>query len=155
MPSNWYKKYSRNKCSKCSDHSCSHSQKESLYQHFIRGCGGTRWRSWLRHCVTSRKVASSIPDGVIGIFHWHNSSGRTVAVGLTQPLIGIFPGGKGGRCVGLTTLPPPCADCLEIWDPQTPGTLRVCSGLYRDCFTFTIWFQGLETVGMSHKWYCS
>ena len=31
--------------------------------------GGTRWRSWLRHCVTSRKVAGSIPDGVNGIFH--------------------------------------------------------------------------------------
>ena len=30
---------------------------------------GTRWRSWLRHCVTSRKVAGSIPDGVTGIFH--------------------------------------------------------------------------------------
>ena len=30
---------------------------------------GTRWRSWLRHCATSRKVAGSIPDGVIGIFH--------------------------------------------------------------------------------------
>ena len=30
---------------------------------------GTRWRSWLRHCATSRKVASSIPDGVIVIFH--------------------------------------------------------------------------------------
>jgi len=28
----------------------------------------------------------------------------------------MFPGGKGGRCVGLTTLPPSCADCLEIWD---------------------------------------
>jgi hypothetical protein len=30
---------------------------------------GTRWRSWLRHCATSRKVAGSIPDDVIGIFH--------------------------------------------------------------------------------------
>jgi hypothetical protein len=28
---------------------------------------GTRWRSWLRHCAT--KVAGSIPDYVIGIFH--------------------------------------------------------------------------------------
>ena len=27
------------------------------------------WRSWLRHCATSRKVTGSIPDGVIGIFH--------------------------------------------------------------------------------------
>jgi len=31
--------------------------------------GGTRWRSWLRHCATSRKVAGSIPDGVIEFFH--------------------------------------------------------------------------------------
>ena len=30
---------------------------------------GTRWRSWLRHCATSRKVAGSIPDGVTRIFH--------------------------------------------------------------------------------------
>ena len=39
-------------------------------------------RSWLRHCATSRKVAGSIPDGVIGIFHWHNPSGRTMALGV-------------------------------------------------------------------------
>ena len=25
--------------------------------------------SWLRHCATSRKVAGSIPDDVIGILH--------------------------------------------------------------------------------------
>jgi len=41
----------------------------------------------------------------------------------------MFPGGKGGQCVGLTTLPPSCADCLEIWAPQPPGTLRACPGL--------------------------
>ena len=40
-----------------------------------------------------------------------------------------FLGGKGGRCVGLTALPPSCADCLEIWEPQPPGTLRDCPGL--------------------------
>jgi hypothetical protein len=47
---------------------------------------GTRWRSWLRHRVTSQKVAGSIPDGVIGIFHWHNPSGCTMDLGLTHPL---------------------------------------------------------------------
>jgi hypothetical protein len=31
---------------------------------------------------------------------------------------GIFPGGKGGRCVGLTSLPLSLADCLEIWSPN-------------------------------------
>jgi hypothetical protein len=41
---------------------------------------------WLRHCAPNRKVAGSIPDGVIGIFHSHNPSGRTIALGSTQPL---------------------------------------------------------------------
>jgi len=41
----------------------------------------------------------------------------------------MFPGGKGGRCVGLTTLSPSRADCLEIWEPQPPGTLKACPGL--------------------------
>jgi len=38
-------------------------------------------------------------------------------------------GVKGGRCVGLTTLPPSCVECLEIWEPQPPGTLRDCPDL--------------------------
>jgi hypothetical protein len=28
-----------------------------------------------------------------------------------------------------TTLPPSCADCLEIWETQPPGTLRACPDL--------------------------
>jgi hypothetical protein len=95
---------------------------------------GTRCCVWLRHCATSRKVASSIPKGVIGIFHWHNPSGCTMALGLTQPLNRneyqeYFMGGKGSQYVELTTLPPSCADCLEKWEPQPPGTLRVCTGI--------------------------
>jgi hypothetical protein len=35
-----------------------------------------------------------------------------------------FQGGKGERSIGLTTLPLSYADCLEIWKPQPPGTLR-------------------------------
>jgi len=45
---------------------------------------GTQWCSWLRHCATSRKVAGSIPGGVIGTFHWHNPSSRTMALASTQ-----------------------------------------------------------------------
>jgi len=26
--------------------------------------------------------------------------------------------------MGLTTLPPSCADYFEIWEPQSPGTIR-------------------------------
>ena len=40
---------------------------------------------WLRRCATNRKVAGSIPDGVIGIFHRHNPSDRSMALGSTQP----------------------------------------------------------------------
>jgi hypothetical protein len=50
---------------------------------------------------------------------------------------GIFTGCKGSRCEELTTLPPSCADCLKIWEPQPAGTLRACQGLQWDCFTFT------------------
>jgi len=54
-----------------------------------------------------------------------------MALGLTQPQTEMITtlGGKGGRCVGLTTLSPSCADCLEIWEPQPPGTLWACPGL--------------------------
>ena len=32
--------------------------------------------------------------------------------------------GKGGRCVGLTTLTPWYPDCTEIWKPQPSATLN-------------------------------
>jgi hypothetical protein len=41
---------------------------------------------------------------------------------LTEMSTGIFPGGKGSPCIGLTTLPLSCADCLEICEPQPPVT---------------------------------
>jgi hypothetical protein len=40
----------------------------------------------LRHCSTNQKVAGSIPNDVIGLFHWHNPFGRTMALGSTQSL---------------------------------------------------------------------
>ena len=96
------------------------------------------------HAVTQRveallqspKVSGSIPDGVIGIFRRSNTSGRTMALGLTQPLTEMSTsniywgeGGKGGRCVGLTTLLPLCVDFLEIWESRPPGNFRACPGL--------------------------
>jgi hypothetical protein len=68
---------------------------------------------WLGYCATNRKVAGSIPDGVIGIFHWHNPSDRTMALGSTHPLTEMstrsISWGYSGRCLRLTTLPPSCA----------------------------------------------
>jgi hypothetical protein len=58
----------------------------SKIRRFIGHNRGTRWSSWLGHCTTSRKAAGSIPDGVIGIFHLHNPSGRTMALRSNKPL---------------------------------------------------------------------
>jgi hypothetical protein len=41
---------------------------------------------WFRHCIANQKVTGSIPDGVTGIFHWHNPSNCTMVLGSTQPL---------------------------------------------------------------------
>jgi hypothetical protein len=89
---------------------------------------------WLRHYATNRQVAGSIPDGFNGIFKLHNPSGRTMALGSTQFqkwVWGVFPGGKGGRCVRLTILPPSCAVVmnsgnLNFLDPS--GPLQACNG---------------------------
>ena len=43
-----------------------------------------------------------------------------MTMGSTQPLPGVSPVGKGGLCVGLTTLPSSCADFLEILGASTP-----------------------------------
>jgi hypothetical protein len=58
---------------------------------------GTWCRSWLRHCATSRKVESSIPDGVNGIFHWHKFFDRTMALRSTQPLTELSTGNISWR----------------------------------------------------------
>jgi hypothetical protein len=61
-----------------------------------------------------------------------------MALGSTQPLTEMSTrnlswGGTGGRCVGLTTLPPSCADCLKnlgastSWIPR--GLPRPVMGL--------------------------
>ena len=67
------------------------------------------------------------------------------AVWWTQPAtemstkdISLGGGGKGGRCVGLTTSPPSCANYLEIWESQPLGTQRSCPCLYMGC---SLWIQ--------------
>jgi len=72
----------------------------------------------LRHCTTTQKVVGLTPDGALWVFllpailwPW----------GSSQPLNrNEYQGFKGGWCIGLTTLPPSFADCLEILRSSTP-----------------------------------
>jgi hypothetical protein len=60
--------------------------------------------TWLRHYATSRKVAVSIPDVIIGFYNWPNPSCRTMTLESSQPITEMstrnFPGVKGGRLAG-------------------------------------------------------
>jgi hypothetical protein len=58
-----------------------------------------------------------------------------MALGSIQPLTEmstrVFPGGKCGQCVGLTTLPPSCAvlksGSLNLLEPS--GPVKACDGI--------------------------
>jgi len=61
---------------------------------------------------TWTKVAGSTPDGVLAaLWPWDRLN--------EERGISCEVGGKGGRCVGLTTLPPSCAECLDVMGVST------------------------------------
>jgi hypothetical protein len=79
----------------------------------------------MRHCITSRKVR--FPIFSLGFFIDINQAESLlpcIRLSLSRnEYQEYFLGGKGGRYVGLTTLPPSSADGHEIW---------------KDCFTFVV-----------------
>ena len=71
---------------------------------------GTAVAQWLRCCATNRKVAGSIPVGVTEFFIDIKSFRSQYGTGVDSAsnrneYHEHFLGGKGGRCVRLTTLP--------------------------------------------------
>ena len=100
------------------------------------GPGGTAVAQWLRRCATNRKVTGSIPAGVIVILHWHKILPIILwhwsRLSLYQKWVpGPFPGGKGGRCVRLTTLPRSCAVVMKSGNLnflEPSGQLQACNG---------------------------
>jgi hypothetical protein len=87
----------------------------------------------LRCSATNRKFAGLIPDGVIGMFHGHNPSDRTMALGVDSASNSneYQEDVLAGRCVRLTTLPPSCAlvmksGNLNFLEPS--GPLQACNG---------------------------
>jgi len=98
----------------------------------IRRGGGRLWRSWWRPCAANRKVTVSIPFWITD-----NLSGRTVALGSTQPLIEMSTRNiscwwrrSERRADDVSTFMVQMYRNLGVsnsWKPQV---------LSRDCFTF-------------------
>jgi hypothetical protein len=82
---------------------------------------GTRWSSGWGTVLQTGRSQYRFPMLSLEFFI-DNPSGRTMALGSTQPLTEMstrnISWGKGGQCVWLTTLPLSCADCLKIWACQ-------------------------------------
>jgi hypothetical protein len=127
----------QSKVGPCGHVKCMTIQQLHLKQQIVIILGCASYIFWSLHDLhTALQAGRSrvrFPICVIRFFHWHNTSGRTMTLGSTQPLTEMstrdVSWGKGGRCVGLTTLPHTCADCLEIWELEPSGILRVCPGL--------------------------
>ena len=107
-------------------------------------------------CVpkSSRKVAGSIPDGVIGIFHWHNPSGRTIALGLTQPLTEMSTRNISWGADNLTIFM--CRLSWNLgastsWNPQGLSRPRNGIALPFTCPSMTWWWSDCKTMN-SVQW---
>jgi len=78
-----------------------------------------------------------------------------MALGSNQTLVKMstrnIPGDKGVR---LTTSPPSCAECHEIWGPTPLGTLWATPGLLRDAFTLTLICFSLDLIFSCNILFC-
>ena len=110
--------------------------------------------------ATNRKVAGSIPDGVIWIFRWPNPSGRPMALGSTQPLTEmstrdfawrVMAAGAYGYPYHLHMLIVWKSGCLNLLEPSRP--VQTCPGF----FFFTFYLRTVEkergkmAIWWSHK----
>jgi len=90
-----------------------------------------RWRSWLRHCAISRKVAGSIHGNFLlpYFFRQHNDPGVDSVSDRNEYqeyFLGEGGGGKNGR---LITLLASCANCHEILEASTSCSPKGLTGL--------------------------
>jgi len=81
---------------------------------------GEKWPSWLRYCAASRKVAGSIPDGVIGTY---SSLTRNFSCGQRWP---VFRAEKLKLMCRLSRN----SGSLNLLKPQEP--VHACKGIALD-----------------------
>ena len=115
--------------------------KKHWYEHVVKPVetsqAGKVTILWNQQVQADRTIPSNKPDiiicdnekGTCMLIDVAISGGRNVIKKEAEKILKYKDLTIGGRCVGLTTLPPSCAECLEIFEPQPPGTLMACPGL--------------------------
>ena len=109
----------------------SHIVNHILHIFWVMGVMGGRYSTVVKVLCYKSEGRWFDPSWCHWNFHWHNPSDRTMALGSTQSLPGAFPGGKGGRCGRLTTLPPSCAVVMKFGNLnflEPSGPRQACNG---------------------------
>jgi hypothetical protein len=88
--------------------------------------------NWRSHCTFV--LCDGRTSVEFGTVYKSVPSGRTTGVDSASKqkwVPGVFPGGKGGRCLSLTTLPPSCAVVMKSGNLnflEPSGSLQACNG---------------------------
>jgi len=88
--------------------------------------GAVGWGTALQSGTSTVQSRWGHLDFSLPKFLWPHYSPGTKSASNRNEYQEYLLGAKGSHCIWLTTLPPSCADCLEIWEPQTPGASRTC-----------------------------
>jgi hypothetical protein len=122
-------------------------------------------KNLLKFCTTLQTGGSRVrfPNGVIGIFQWHNSTGRTMAVWSTQPLKEMSTRiisweAKAAGALGWQPYhhPVPLSWNLGIFNFLEPsGPLQACNGtVFTDPKTYLFLLWTILFVYVVKKFWC-
>jgi hypothetical protein len=112
---------------------CRYDEANSRFSQFCERRRGLGWRSGWGTALLVGGSRDRSPGDHWGFFS--GASDSSMCPGVDSAFKNEYqdiPGGKDGRCVRVTTLPPSCAECLEFWSlnlPETPKATRPVVGL--------------------------
>ena len=111
--------------------------------------------------LTSLYTVSRFPMVSLDTIHWHNPSGRTMpgvdSVSNKNEYQKYFLGGKGGRCVGLTTHVPTVlkSGSLNLLEPSRPVQACLGTALHQysqGCFIVSLVFKNKTLLAFDLRW---